>query len=219
MWIPLDSTVAHCITFVDFLFCCIVSFVCCIVSLLLQCVSCLFCIMLLLYYFCFCKQLNYNNQLVVYVSVYLICMYACVPSGKERLQPTVQRLNYKSNHRPLMRQARLTKCTTPRVHFISINVLAFHLYALPQTECHLECIIIAIKSFLSNKKYIRNSIVEFWNSAFCSRPNKQDYNAHLLYIQQELFHQSLVTRWSVLFIKVAMTLGSKVFKSRLGFEF
>ena len=58
MWMPLDGTIAHCIGFVDFLICCIVSFARCIVSsvaLFLYCCSvlvvCLYNVVALLFLF------------------------------------------------------------------------------------------------------------------------------------------------------------------------
>ena len=76
----------------------------CIVSSLLQCVSCLLCIIFSIIIFVFvCTQLNYNCQQLVYI---YICVYVttlnlhvfiCALQQEERLQPIGWRLNYKSN--------------------------------------------------------------------------------------------------------------------------
>ena len=67
-------------------------------------------------------------------------------------------------------RAILTDCVTPRLDFVGDNVFTIHLYALVSTNHRLEYIIIATKSFSSNKKHIRNSELKFRNSAFYSRP-------------------------------------------------
>ena len=46
--------------------------------------------------------------------------------------------------------ARLTKCATPILNFIVI-VFPIHLYALSWTDCHVECIIIAVNLSLETK--------------------------------------------------------------------
>ena len=64
--------------------------------------------------------------------------------------------------------ALLTDRATPRLDFVGDNVFTIHLYALASTNHRLEYIIIATKSFSSNKKHIRNSELKFRNSAFYS---------------------------------------------------
>ena len=56
-----------------------------------------------------------------------------------------------------------TDRATPRLYFVGVHRFTIHLYTLAQTNCCLEYIIIAAKSFVKEKVHpeIRGGIPEF----------------------------------------------------------